>query len=370
MKIVVIGGTGLVGSRLVRKLREHGHDAVAASPSSGVNTITGEGLAEVLRGASVVVDVSQSPSFEAGAVLKFFETSARNLLAHESAAGVAHHVALSVVGSERLLEIGYFPGKIAQEKLIKESGIPYSIVRATQFFEFVKSIADASTDGNQVRLAPILIQPMAADDVATAVGRTAVGAPLNGTVEVGGPETFRLDEFVRRGLRARNDPREVVTDPQGRYFGASLSEHALVPEEDAQRAETRFEDWLKAQQPGVAAAVVSQPAPLEDNEFRVAAVPPGSASLVGSVAVFNVAGRFCATQAKCTHRQGPLSEGPLEGSTATCPWHGSQFNVCTGVVLRGPARDPLMTYPVTVDGEIGRIEAGAPAAAKTALQTA
>ena len=370
MKIVVIGGTGRIGSRLVKKLREHGHDAVAASPASGVNTLSGEGLAEVLRRASVVVDVSNPPSFEAEVALKFFDTSTRNLLTHEAAAGVGHHVALSVVGSERLLEIDYFPAKIAQEKLIKESRIPYSIVRATQFFEFLKSIADASTDGNRVRLAPVLIQPMAADDVATAVGRTAVGAPLNGTVEVGGPEVFRLDEFIRRGLRARKDQREVVPDPQGRYFGATLSERALVPGEGAQRGETRFEHWLKTPQPGAAAAAVSQPASLEGNEFRVAEVPPGSAALVGSVAVFNVAGRFCATQAKCTHRQGPLNEGALEGSTVTCPWHGSQFNVCTGAVLRGPARDPLMTYRVTVEGEIGRIEAGAPAAAKTALQTA
>ena len=236
MKIVVIGGTGRIGSRLVQKLREHGHDAVAASPSSGVNTLTGEGLAEVLRGASVVVDVSNSPSFEAEAALKFFETSTRNLLTHEAAAGVEHHVALSVVGSERLLEIGYFPAKIAQEKLIKQSRIPYSIVRATQFFEFVKIIADASTDGNRVRLAPVLIQPMAADDVVTAVGRTAIGAPLNGTVEVAGPEQFRLDELIRRDLSAKNDPREVVTDPQGRYFGATLSERALAPGDDARWA--------------------------------------------------------------------------------------------------------------------------------------
>ena len=200
MKIVVIGGTGLIGSKLVKKLREQGHEAVAASPNSGVNTLTGEGLAEALRGASVVVDVSNSPSFEDAAVLKFFETSTRNLLAAEAAAGVGHHVALSVVGTERLSESGYFRAKIAQEKLIKESAIPYSIVHATQFFEFVKSIADAATDGNTVRLAPVLIQPMAADDVASAVGKIAVGTPLNGTVEVAGPEQFRLDELIRRGL--------------------------------------------------------------------------------------------------------------------------------------------------------------------------
>src|SRR5262245_43325415 len=199
MKIVVIGGTGLIGSKLVKKLREHGHEAVAASPDSGVNTLTGEGLAEALTGASVVVDVSNSPSFEDAAVLKFFETSTRNLLSHEAAAGVGHHVALSVVGSDRLLESGYFRAKIAQEKLIRESPIPYSIVHATQFFEFVKSIAAAATDGNTVRLAPVFIQPMAADDVAGAVGRIAVGPPRNGMIEVAGPERFRLAGRSRQG---------------------------------------------------------------------------------------------------------------------------------------------------------------------------
>ena len=245
MKIVVIGGSGLIGSRLVTKLAEHGHEAVAASPDSGVNTLTGEGLAEALEGARVVVDVSNSPSFEDAAVLEFFETSTRNLLAaEEAAAGVGHHVALSVVGTERLSESGYFRAKIAQEKLIKGSSIPYSIVHATQFFEFIKSIAQAATDGNTVRLAPVLIQPIAADDVATAVGKVSVGSPVNGIVEVAGPQQFRLDQLMRRGLSARHDPREVITDPHARYFGAHLSERTLVPSDDALLAETRFEDWL------------------------------------------------------------------------------------------------------------------------------
>ena len=244
IKIVVIGGSGLIGSKLVKKLREHGHEVVAASRDSGVNTLTGEGLAEAMRGASVVVDVSNSPSFEDAAVLKFFETSTRNLLAAEVEAGVGHHVALSVVGTERLSESGYFRGKIAQEKLIRESSIPYSIVHATQFFEFVKSIADAATDGSRVRLAPVLIQPMASDDVADAVARIAVGAPVNGIVEVAGPEQFRLDELIRQDLSALNDPRDVVADPQARYFGAMLSERTLVPGDDARLGETRFEDWL------------------------------------------------------------------------------------------------------------------------------
>jgi uncharacterized protein YbjT (DUF2867 family) len=244
MKIVVIGGSGLIGSKVVSKLREHGHEAVAASPGSGVNTVTGEGLAEALAGASVVVDVSNSPSFEDAAVLEFFETSTRNLLAAEAAAGVRHHVGLSVVGTERLSESGYFRAKIAQEKLIKGSSIPYSIVHATQFFEFIKSIAQAANDGNTVRLAPVLIQPIAADDVATAVGKVSVGSPVNGIVEVAGPQQFRLDELMRRGLSALHDPREVITDPHARYFGAQLSEHTLVPSDDALLAETRFEDWL------------------------------------------------------------------------------------------------------------------------------
>jgi uncharacterized protein YbjT (DUF2867 family) len=245
VKIVVIGGSGLIGSKLVTQLREQGHEAVAASPNSGVNTLTGEGLAEVFKGASVAVDVSNSPSWEDNAVMKFFETSTRNLLAYEAAAGVGHHVALSVVGSERLLESGYFRAKVAQENLIKSSSTPYSIVRATQFFEFIKGIADFSTDGSTVRLPPALIQPMAADDVARAVGRVALGSPLNGTVEVGGPEQFRLYELVRRTLAARQDPREVVADPQAHYYGIKVGETTLIPGGDARLGETHFEDWLR-----------------------------------------------------------------------------------------------------------------------------
>jgi len=240
MKIVMIGGSGLIGSKLVTKLRERGHEAVAASPNSGVNTLTGEGLAEALKGASVVVDVSNSPSWEDLAVMKFFETSTRNLLSHEVAVGVGHHVALSVVGSEHLLESGYFRAKIAQENLIKGSSIPYSIVRATQFFEFVKGIADISVDGDKVRLPAVLFQPMAADDVA----RVAVEAPVNGTVEVGGPEQFRLDELVRRRLTSLNDSREVIADPNARYSGAKVDERTLLPGKDARLGETRFETWL------------------------------------------------------------------------------------------------------------------------------
>jgi uncharacterized protein YbjT (DUF2867 family) len=243
MKIVVIGGTGLIGSKVVAKLGEHGHDAVAASPNTGVNTLTGEGLAEALVGADVVIDVSNSPSWEDAAVLEFFETSTRNLLAAEAVAGVGHHVALSVVGTERLLESGYFRAKIAQERLIENFSIPYSIVRATQFFEFVPGIADAATDGATVRLAHVLFQPIAGDDVAQAVGRIAVGAPVNGRVEVAGPEQFRMDDFFRQALAARNDSREVVTDAHAVYFGISPSESALVPGDGAILGETSYATW-------------------------------------------------------------------------------------------------------------------------------
>jgi uncharacterized protein YbjT (DUF2867 family) len=244
MKIVVIGGTGLIGSKLVEKLSARGYEAVAAAPNTGVNTLTGEGLAEVLKDASVVVDVSNSPSFEEKAVMEFFQTSTRNLLSYEAKAGVGHHVALSVVGTDRLPESAYFRAKIAQEKLIRESGMPYSIVHATQFFEFVQRMADDATDGNQVHVPPVFIQPMAAEDVAKAVGKVAVGAPVNGIVEAAGPERFRLDEFIRQALRARNDPREVIADRNARYFGAKLSELTLVPAGEARLGETRFEDWL------------------------------------------------------------------------------------------------------------------------------
>jgi uncharacterized protein YbjT (DUF2867 family) len=247
MKIVVIGGSGLIGSKLVNKLGEHGHETVAASPDTGVNTLTGEGLDEALVGAAVVVDVSNAPAWEDAAVMDFFTTSTGNLIAAEATAGVAHHVALSVVGTERLTESGYFRAKLAQEELIASSPIPYSLVRATQFYEFVQRIADDATDGNTVRLPPALIQPMAADDVASGLGRVAVGAPLNGMVEIAGPEQFRLDELVRGALTRRDDPREVVTDPQARYFGINPSERALIPGTDARLAETRFSDWLEQQ---------------------------------------------------------------------------------------------------------------------------
>ena len=247
MKVVVIGGTGLIGSKLVARLGEHGHEAVAAAPSTGVNTLTGEGLAEVLEGAAVVVDVSNSPSFEDGPVLEFFRTSTTNLLTHSAKAGVGHYVALSVVGTDRLSDSGYFRAKIEQEKLIRESGQAYSIVHATQFFEFVEAIADFSTVEGKVRLSTALIQPMASDDVAAGVGRVAVGESLNGIREIGGPARFQLDVLVRQGLAAKGDPREVVTDEGAPYYGVRLDELTLVPGPDAQLGEITFDQWLARQ---------------------------------------------------------------------------------------------------------------------------
>jgi uncharacterized protein YbjT (DUF2867 family) len=244
MKIVVIGGTGLIGSKVVEKLTSQGHDALAASPGTGVNTLTGEGLAEAMTDAEVVIDVSNSPSFEEKAVLEFFRTSSTNLLAAEAAAGVRHHVALSVVGTDRLTESGYFRAKIAQESLIRASPIPYTIIHATQFFEFIKGIADGATDGDTVHLAPVLIQPMAADDVATLVLGIALGKPINGIIEVAGPQELRLDEVVQMHLQALGDPREVVVDPSAPYFGAQLSERTLLPADGATLSYARYEDWL------------------------------------------------------------------------------------------------------------------------------
>jgi len=244
MKIVVIGGSGLIGSKTVKRLRDAGHEVVAASPNTGVNTITGEGLPEALAGAQVVVDLANSPSFEDKAVLEFFQTSGRNLLAAEAAAGVGHHVALSVVGTERLQESGYFRGKLAQEKLIKASGIPYTIVRSTQFFEFLRSIVQSGTAEKTVHLSPAYVQPIASDDVAAAMADVTLGKPVNGTIEIAGPERVRLNELVGRYLKATNDPREVVTDVHARYFGAELNDQSLVPGDNPRIGAIRFEDWF------------------------------------------------------------------------------------------------------------------------------
>jgi uncharacterized protein YbjT (DUF2867 family) len=255
VKIVVIGGTGLIGSKLVTKLTEYGHEAIPASPRLGIDTITGEGLGAALDGASVVVDVSNSPSLEYATALKFFERSTHNLLAAEAAAHVGHHVALSVVGTRTLSQggdpetttAGYFRAKQTQEELIAASGIPYSIVHATQFYEFIKSIADTQADGGTVRVPSVAFQPMAADDVASGVGRVAVGEPAFGIVEIGGPERYRFEEPVRRVLAAVNDPRQVVTDPAARYFGIAVDELTLVPGDGASLGEVHLDAWLRQQ---------------------------------------------------------------------------------------------------------------------------
>ena len=247
MKIVVIGGTGLIGSKTVAILRQGGHEVVAASPQSGVNTITGEGLKEVMSGAQVVIDLANSPSFEDKAVLEFFETSGRNLLAAEAAAGVRHHVALSIVATDRT-DNGYFRAKVAQEKLIVASGIPYTIVRATQFLEFLRGIADLSADGNVVRLPPVLFQPIAADDVAANVAAVAAAAPRNGVVEIAGPERAPFNEIIARYLKAVGDPREVVSDPEARYWGGRVEERSLVPLGEARLGRIGFDEWLRRSQ--------------------------------------------------------------------------------------------------------------------------
>jgi uncharacterized protein YbjT (DUF2867 family) len=244
MKIVVIGGTGLIGSKVVERLKQKGHEAIAAAPNTGVNTITGEGLKEVLAGTQVVVDVANSPSFEDKAVMKFFETSGRNLLAAESAAGVPHHVALSIVGIDRS-DNGYFRAKVAQEKLIKNSGIPYTIVRSTQFLEFLRAIADSSADGNVVKISPGLFQPIASDDVAAFVADVALAPPRNGIVEIAGPERAPFNEFVARYLKAVGDPRKVVSDPGARYFGSRVEERSLVPLGEARLGRITLDEWLR-----------------------------------------------------------------------------------------------------------------------------
>jgi uncharacterized protein YbjT (DUF2867 family) len=245
MKIVVIGGTGLIGSKVVANLKQKGHEAIAAAPNTGVNTITGEGLKEALAGAQVVIDLANSPSFEDKAALEFFETSGRNLLAAETAAGVRHHVALSIVGTDRTPDIGYFRAKVAQERLIDASGIPYTIIRSTQFLEFLRGIAASSTDGNVIRISPGLFQPIAADDVAAIVADVALAVPRNGIAEIAGPERAPFNEFVARYLKAVGDRREVVSDPEARYYGGRVEERSLVPLGEARLGRIGFDEWLR-----------------------------------------------------------------------------------------------------------------------------
>jgi uncharacterized protein YbjT (DUF2867 family)/nitrite reductase/ring-hydroxylating ferredoxin subunit len=358
MRIVIIGSPGSIGSRLVTALRRNGQEAVTAAPEMCFDALTGEGLPAVLRGADVVVDLSDPAFIGDEAVVQPFATAVRTLLEHELAACVAHHVALTPVHTERLFESGYFRARLAQEQLIRHSPIPYSIVRATPLFESLDTIADVATHGSVVRVPPVLVQPVAADDVVRLLAATAGAAPLDGAIEIGGPEPFYLDAIVQRLLGARNDPRNVVADAHAHYVGVQLDERSLIAGDEAELGAIRFDDWLSqtaADHSDSNAAVPLESASLEEHEFRVDDVPPGSVLLVGDVAVFSVAGGLCATQAMCTHRAGPLSEGALDDSTVTCPLHGAQFNIWTGAVLRGPATAPLRTYRVISDGDVGRV---------------
>jgi uncharacterized protein YbjT (DUF2867 family) len=268
VKIIVIGGTGLIGSKIVAKLSTTGVETVAASRSSGVNTMTGRGLADVLAGAWVVIDVSNPPTFDGATALEFFETSTRNLLNAEAATGVGHHVALSVVGTGRLSESGYMRAKLAQEKLIEDSSIPYSIVHATQFFESIQKLAGLATDGATVRVPPVLVQPIAGDDVVATLCSVSVGVPLNGSMEVAGPEQFRADDLARRRLLARHDPREVVSDPRARFFGAEVEARSLLPGADAHLAETRFDDWLAGSVERAYATLRPPGSRMVENDYR------------------------------------------------------------------------------------------------------
>lgn len=351
MKIVVIGATNghhVIGSRLVTTLRELGHWAVAASPASGVDTVTGRNLREVLEGAAVVIDVSAPPSCGDGAVAQCFATSTRNILGYAAEAGVAHHVALSSVGAGRLAESGFFQARGTQEALVRQSPIAFSIVRAAPCFESLATFAGFTTRGAAVHVPPVQIQPVAADDVVRLLAAIATSTPLNGAIEIGGPEPFPLDGLIQRVLGVCHDARTVRTDADARYFGARLDERSLVADDEAELGEIRFEDWLRN--------APLQRELLKVNEFRVDDVPPGSVLLMGDVAVFSAGGGFAATQAMCTHKAGPLSEGTVDDTAVTCPLHGSVFNIWTGAVLRGPAKEPLKTYRVVVDGEIGRVE--------------
>jgi uncharacterized protein YbjT (DUF2867 family)/nitrite reductase/ring-hydroxylating ferredoxin subunit len=365
MRIVVIGSAGLIGSRLVATLRRIGHDAGAASPETCFNALTGEGLTAILRDADVVVDLSDASFVEDETLVPRFVTAARTLLEFEAAAGVTHHVALTPVGTERRLEGSYFRAHLAQEQLIRHAQLPYSIVRAAPLFESLQTIADVATHGSAVRVPPMLVQPVASDDVARLLAAVVEAAPLDGAIEIGGPEPFYLDALLERVLGTKNDPRNVIVDAHAHYLGAQLGEASLTNGDEAELGEIRFDDWLRETTGTVAGAntAPSERASLDEHEFRVSDVPPGSVLLMGDVAVFSVAGGLCATQAMCTHRAGPLSEGAVDDTTVTCPLHGAQFNIWTGAVLRGPATAPLRTCRVIVDGDVGRVlvDEGSPA---------
>ena len=361
MRIVVIAGTGVITSRVLATLRAHDHEVVPAVPQRCFDAATGAGLAPLLRGAAVVVDLSDPPTADREAAVQRFAAATRILLDHEAEADVGHHVGLTPAGAAYLPEGGWFRAGLAQEQLIRHSGVPYSIVRAAPFFEFLGTVADEATRGSVVHVPPVLVQAVAAEDVARLVAAVAGAPPLEGVIEIGGPESYYLDALLERVLGTRNDPRGVTVDPHALYLGARLDLRSLVAGDGAELGAIRFDDWLRTNagaRPGADGAVPTDVRPDSAYTFRVSEVPAGSVLLLDDVAVFSVAGGLCATQAMCTHKAGPLSEGSADDSTVTCPLHGARFDIWTGAVLRGPANSPLRTYPVVVEGGMGRVIIG------------
>jgi nitrite reductase/ring-hydroxylating ferredoxin subunit/uncharacterized protein YbjT (DUF2867 family) len=355
MRTIVIAGHSVIAPRLVTSLQSGGHNVVAASPDIAFDRETGEGLSTLLHGADVVVDLSDLPIDDTEAAVQRFVGATRTLLDHEVEAGVAHHVALTPLGTSHLLDGGWFRGGLAREQLIRHTSVPASIVRTAPWFELLDTVADVATRGHEVRVPPVLVQPVAADDVVRLLAALADGPPLNGAIEIGGPEPFYLDAVLERLLGARRDARQVVVDAHAQYLGSRLEPRSLVAGDEAELGEISFDGWLRALLPQRADAAATCGTMGGALEFCVSDIPPGSALRVGEIAVFNVGGVLCATQATCTHKGGPLSEGALEDGTVTCPLHGARFDVWTGAALRGPAQRALETYPVVVEGDVGRV---------------
>jgi len=356
MRTVVIAGTTVITPQLIAALHQRGHDVVTAIPGRCFDLETGEGLTSLLSGAGVVVDVSSPPMIGTEAAVQRVASHTRVLLEHEAQARVAHHVALTPVGTTECTDGPWFRAALAKEQLIRHSTVPYSIVRTAPSFESLQDVADTATVGAFVRVPSVLVQPVASDDVVRLLASMAGAAPLDGAIEIGGPEPHYLDALLERVLGARQDPRKVVVDPSAPYFGARLESRTLVAGDEAELGTVRFDEWLRATftRPSSAATATTVGSDREYT-FRVSDVPPGSVLLRGDIAIFSVAGGLCATQAMCTHKAGPLSEGAFDDGTVACPLHGARFDIWTGAVLRGPARLPLRTYPVVVDGDVGHV---------------
>lgn len=355
MRTIVIAGHAAIAARVVTALQSRAHDVVAASPDIAYDGTTGEGLSLLLRGADVVVDLSEPP-LEGGEVdVQRFADATRTLLEHEVEAGVAHHVALTPLGTNHLLDGTWFRGGLAKEQLIRHSPLASSIVRTTPLFELLEAVADLAAHGREVRVPPVLVQPVAADDVARLLAAVADGPPLAGALEIGGPEPLYLDAVLERLLGARHDARRVITDVHALFLGARVEPRSLVAGDEAELGDITLDVWLRRRLPEPAAGTATCDTRAGAFEFCLTDIPPGSTSRLGKVAVFNVGGVPCATQAACTHRGGPLSEGALEDGIVTCPLHGARFDVWTGAVLRGPAQRPLETYSVVVEGNVARV---------------